>query len=709
MAVETLAETTGNTETTGPDRVQTRRSIWLLAGGLGLTYLLTWLGSFTVPMVAAMEALADGPSPYFVFEHAALLYLWTPLAVLAACLAFLAPGLLISLRFNRGKDRLGIWALKGFAWSVLALPLMTLVLQLVFGAPLSPLAFLLGLTGLCLASFALAWPSLTAPGFSWSFVRTRVPDLTMSFAVAGLSILLLSPKFYWEDMNGDGAHLFVSTLNYVTGISPFWPHETDVNLNGFPTLNAVLQFFPSAWFVQVFGETALSLRLVYILGLIVMAIAVMEAMRDARVLQAPWRVAGAVGAALLLYGYALAFNTSYDPYFADIALPMAREPLVVAAFLGFVLFALKQSYVWMVVFAALSYMAAPNGLILIGFWSGTLFLVSAKFWPIRFETIKSWPIKGPAIALGIIFGVVIGFGLLQAVLLATEAASFGDEYGATAILKRLRYISVDSWERFLYWILPCGIIPALALLLWGWQDRASRALTLACLFYFGFFYVQGYRILPHHFAPLMVLPLIVLWRLQPTGFKRFETALPPIAVATCAIAAFIITPQHLTPHRHASAFAAKIAVTDAVSVTISPEAYTAFDNLFRSAFPAGFTEADWRDAYHGAGVAWYVHAIAPKAEAQDVVYYVRRPGAPVMANALVLAEWEGWTLVTLNEQTYLEDRYQSGIPSSISAVLYVPRDHVFGRGDRSGDRHVFDLANLIMKPKSNANEPTEGE
>ncbi len=685
------------------------RSTLMVAVGLALTYILTWLGTLSVPSVIAMDALADGANPYFVLEHALLLYLWTPLVILAACAAFLAPGLLISLRFNQGQDSFGIWVLKGFVWSIVTLPLMTLLLQLILGAPLSTMSFFLGLVILCLASLGVAWRILNAPDFSWDFVQERVPDLAMTLGVAALTIIVLSPKFYWEDMNGDGAHLLVSTVNYVNGITPFWPYHTDVNLNGFPTLNALLQFFPSAWFVQLYGEAALSIRLVYVLSFIVMALTVMEMIRNERTIETPWRVSGAVGVALLLYGYALAFNTSYDPYFADIALPMTREPLVVLAFLGFVMFALKQNLVWMLIFAAFSYISAPNGLILMGLWCGSLFLVFAKFWPISLDTIKSWPIKAPAIALGCVFAVFIGIGVLQAVLLATESASFGNEYGAMGILKRLRYLTFDTWARFSYWILPCGILPAVALLFWNWQDRTSRTLTLTCLFYFGFFYVQGYRILPHHFAPLMVLPLIILWRLKPIGLNGLTKALPPAAVAGCVVAAFLITPQHVAPHRHASEFAAKIGVTQEVSETITHEHYVAFDNLFRLAFPAGFTEADWREAYHGAGVAWYVHAIQPKAEGQEIVYFVRRPGAQVVENELVLAEWDGWTLVTLDEQTYLEDRYQARIPSTISTIMFVPRDVVFGRGERSGDRHVFDLANLVRRPQSNANASTEGE
>lgn len=685
------------------------RSTLMIAAGLALIYVLTGLGTLSVPHVIGMDALADGPNPYFVLDQALLLYVWTPLVILAACVAFLAPGLLISLHLNQGQDSFGIWILKGFVWSIVTLPVMTLLLQLILGAPLSTMSFFLGLVALCLASLGLAWRTLNAPNLSWDFVQERIPDLAMTFVVAALTIIVLSPKFYWEDMNGDGAHLLVSTVNYVNGITPFWPYHTEVNLNGFPTPNALLQFFPSAWFVQLYGEAALSIRLVYVFSFIVMALTVMEMIRHERTLETPWRVTGAVGAAFLLYGYALAFNTSYDPYFADIALPMTREPLVVLTFLGFVMFALKPNLIWMLVFAAFSYMSAPNGLILMGLWCGSLFLVSAKFWPISINTVKSWPIKAPAIALGSVFAVFIGIGVVQAVLLATETASFGNEYGAVGILKRLRYITPDTWARFGYWILPCGILPAVALLFWNWQDRASRALTLTCLFYFGFFYVQGYRILPHHFAPLMIFPVIVLWRLIPVGLKGLNTTLPPTALAGCAVAAFLITPQHVAPHRHASEFAAKIGVTQEISETITHEDYVAFDKLFRVAFPAGFTEADWRDAYHGAGVAWYVHAIQPKAERQEIVYLVRRPGAQVVENELVLAEWDGWTLVTLDEQSYLEDRYQAGIPSTISAIMYVPRDVVFGRGERSGVRHVFDLAKLVRRPQPNANASTEGE
>ena len=71
---------------------------------------------------------------------------------------------------------------------------------------------------------------------------------------------------------------------------------------------------------------------------------------------------------------------------------------------------------------------------------------------------------------------------------------------------------VHDTERFLYLLIPCGLVPAAAMLLTRNQDRYTRVLTLVIIGYFGFFYIRAFVAL-HHFAPAMILPTIVLWRI----------------------------------------------------------------------------------------------------------------------------------------------------------------------------------------------------
>nr|WP_070961354.1 hypothetical protein [Hyphomonas sp. Mor2] len=681
-----------------------RSPVQTFGGVMAVCLLVTGIGVYTLPGIAELQMLADRANPYFVPEHAAYLYLWVPLVTIAACISALAPGLLISLGRNKGADSFGVWVLKGFALSTFIVSLMAAMLQGVLGGPVTGLTFFFGLAFLTVACFAYVFRQDRRARLDWTFLQGRAPEILLALMLPVLTLLILSPKFYWEDFNGDGAHLYLASLQYLQSGSPFWASGTGDELSSLPTLNAVLQFFYSSWFMRLFGETAFALRMVYLLGAMVVAITVMELVRFRGQLAAPWRVAGAVGAALLLFGYTLAFNTSYDPYFADIALPLAREPFIIVNFIGFALFGLLKRPVWMAVFGVLSYASGPNGLILMGLWTGSLFLVSSRFWPINVATIKSWPIKEFVLALGIIALVAVGYSLLEGMLTGFGLASFGSEFGSAAILERLRYISIDSWQRFAFWILPCGILPVLALLFWRWQDQISRAMTLTCLFYFGFFYLQGFRILPHHFAPIMVLPLIVLWRLNPSIERMKTTILPAGAVMGCVIAAVLVTPQTLQIHRTGSQLATKIELQDVRAHPVDIEAYTAFDALFGQAFPRRFSESSWRDGYFGAPIAWYVHALQPQAGDATTNYVVRRPGGVAGSDETLIAEWEGWTVTTLSTEQYIADRDRAGIPSSIAENLYVSRDTIFGRGERWGNRRVFDLAKRLGQSDTDAED-----
>ncbi|MCR9077510.1 MAG: hypothetical protein NXH78_00295 [Hyphomonadaceae bacterium] len=666
-----------------------------LAAIVVLASALTLLGVQSVPGLASLHQLADGPNPYFIPQHTAFLYVWIPLVTVAGCLALLLPGLLISLSLNKGKDTFGVWVLKGFAFSTLIVSLMASGAQIVLGAPLVGSGFAISLAvlnGLCLAFAYLR--NQSAP-ISWQFLAGRIPDLILGLAAPILILLLFSPKFYWEDFTGDGAHLFLATLQYVQSGSPLWPAGSPDVLSNFPTLNAVLQLFASSWFVRLFGETAFAIRAVFLFGTMILAITLMEIIRFRHQISVPWRVAGALGAALLLYAYVLCFNASYDPYFADIGLPTSREPAIVFTFLGFVLFGMMKRYAWMIIFAALSYTAGPNGLILMGLWTGSLFLVSSRLWPLNTDALRTWPIKDTAIGLGVIGGVFIAFAILESLLAVFGLANIGTEFGGSAILQRLRYVTIDTWQRFAFLILPSGILPVIALAFWAWQDRVSRAMTLTSLFYFGFFYVQGFRILPHHFAPVMVLPLIVLWRLAIPNPQVLRNGLPALAVFGCAVAAVIVTPQTMQVHRVGSQFGASIQVQEVELSPMDTESFVAFDQLFKQAAPRRNVESAWQKGYIGKSSAWFIHALRPKSGNQEITYVVRRPGVAQRDHETLLAEWEGWTLVTVSEDQYHADLSQSGIPSSISPVFYVLRDTVFGKGERGGNRRVIDVLKFL--------------
>jgi len=92
-------------------------------------------------------------------------------------------------------------------------------------------------------------------------------------------------------------------------------------------------------------------------------------------------------------------------------------------------------------------------------------------------------------------------------------------YAADTILDRFRYIRVDDWHRLIWVVVAGGFLPAAALFAVRRQDQIARSLTLATLGYFVVFYFPAFTNL-HHFAPVMILPVIVFWRIALTGQHR---------------------------------------------------------------------------------------------------------------------------------------------------------------------------------------------
>ena len=107
-------------------------------------------------------------------------------------------------------------------------------------------------------------------------------------------------------------------------------------------------------------------------------------------------------------------------------------------------------------------------------------------------------------------------------------------YASGSILDRVRYLTFTDVRRVLFLVVPGGILPAFALLFWRRQDPLARQLTLFCVLYFLFFYVQAFVSL-HHFVPVMVLPVVVYWRIALTGNARW-----PVGAAVFAAAVSLV-------------------------------------------------------------------------------------------------------------------------------------------------------------------------
>lgn len=663
----------------GPPPVAPRQAGIRTPGAPGAALVLalagiSWAGLDVVGSIAAKSDLASGPSPYFVADQALLLYVGAPLVILAASALFLAPGLLLTLAAGRRDERFELWLLKGFTLSVFGVPTLAAIVQTASGLEVVGGAYVLFLLFLCLPGLALLARRGAPPLFAG-----RATDIAVMTLVPALVLVALAPKFHWEALNADGAHAFLSAQLFVSKGLPFWPPES--TLAGYPSTTMMTETFLQAGLVRVFGAHEAAVRAAFLPGVAVLAGVLLSFVRD-QAGRTPLPPALGIAAALLLFSFVLAFNPSYNSYFAEVALPMVREPPILLGFLGYVLFFLERRPVWMAVVSTLALLTASNGILLIGFFLGAYFLLTR---PLPFRQV----IGGGLIALAVSVLALTAMEILDALGVTRTSG----EFGAAAILTRLRFVTIFDTQKMLFWLLPCGLLPGLALLAWRWQDRLSRMLTITTLAYVLFFYVQAYRILPHHFAPAMVLPLIVFWRLRPV--QAFRTPALAMALGGLLAGAWMSWPDTLRPNTYAREFSKRVVISDAGGAPLDIERMNAVMALLHDAFPRLWTDADLRKRYLLEPPAVYVYARATTDPAVVADYAIRSATEAVSGGETIIGETaDGYVLVVRKRAIFEKDLKAPGIPRSISEAYRVPRKKIFGYGAREEPYPVWDLAKI---------------
>lgn len=501
--------------------------------------IVSVLGQGAVPAVLGLRYLAQESSSYWQPAHGLLLYVWTPFVVLAGCLLVLGPGFLLALGLDRGRSGFVGVVFKAYGITLVPLSLILMVADKAWGIPITGLAFIAVILGIGGAVYLALWRGGLYTRIDWAIFDRRAADLIVAMALPMLLIGLFSPKFYWEDLNGDGAHVLWVVWAFVQKGLPVWP-----SLSGGDELyppQVLTEVFNASFFVRLFGLNELAVRVPLAMGMGLLVLAIMGAIRRGG------RVAGAevaisVGAVLLLVSFVLAYQASYDPNFADAAMPAAREPFVSFVFLGFIWFFSNRNLIWTALFVAMLSFTVPSAPILVGLWMIATFLA----WRLR-----EWSVFGAAIA-----ALFLSVAIMQAIPWVLEWAGFletGAEFSGHSIARRLRYIVLFDFSRILYWLLPGAIVPGLTMLLWWRQDRFSRAITLTVVAYVGFFTLQAYRILPHHFSPAMIFPLIVFWRLDGAMARARHFAL--VLIVGAVVAATLSQPRTFQAYTGVSRFA----------------------------------------------------------------------------------------------------------------------------------------------------------
>lgn len=461
--------------------------------------LYFWSG--VIGAAAREIRLAYGSHPYFVPEHAFLLYFAAPVIALSAGVLLLSPGLFLSRATGASED-LPEWMISGLIFSIGIVSIVTTITQELMGTPLRGTSFLcivlacyIGCTmvGLLLRRKSHRATQLFRPD-------TRA-TLSIATAIPLILAIALAPKIYWESFNGDGLHLYESARLLLFQPSPFWP-ESAGPVAGFPNLKAVLFVFPVSWFVRLFGEFEASARLPYLLLQPVLYVAIIGLVEQGRVrkLGVPERILIAI--ALLLLCLVTAFSATEDPYSSDMALPGVQDTLFMIVLCGLILAFLREKTGWAVAYTALAYMTSPNAIPIIGLW-----LLSA--------IVLIRPLQGALILkIGATLAAVAALDTVPPILLKLAgAAPPHEEHGIWNLIPRLVDVQIRQLPRFAWAFAPVGICPAIALVSYKWQDQTTQAIALTAFSGFCFYYFQS-QIALHYFMPVAILSLIAFWRTE---------------------------------------------------------------------------------------------------------------------------------------------------------------------------------------------------
>ncbi len=638
--------------------------------------VIVFLGRDISRSLDGMTALSAGPSPYFISREALFLYLWAPIAALCASALFMAPGLLLALGAGPRDERFELWLLKGFVLSLFGVPVVAALVQAATGHEMTGSAYVVLLLALCLPGLGMIARQGGAP-----VLTGRSIDVAVMIGLPFVVLVLMSPKFYWENFNDDGAHSFLNTLLFIGRGIPFWPPGKS-SITGYPSTTMMTETFLQTGFVRLFGPYESALRFAYLPGISVLAGVLLAFARGAG---GPTRATVALGIAaqLLLFSFVMAFNPSYNLYFADVALPMTREPLIMLGFIGAVLFFADGRYVWMGVVSCLGLLSAPNGLLLMAFFLASCLLLTRPV-PLRKIVIAG------AISVGIVMLATVAMILLDRIGVTQR----GGEFGSESVLRRLRFVTLVDTQRLLFWLLPAGILPGLALLAWRWQDHLSRCLTLTAVIYVLFFYVQAYRILPHHFAPAALLPIIVFWRLRPVAAAPIPALVA--GLLGVAAAAWLSWPDTLRLNSHNRAFGQRLALDASIDPFVDPGSLGTYTALMLAAFDPARNGAEAADYYIQELTAAFVYARRPKPEGMLPDYVVRPATDPTAPGEEVIGEAvKGMVLVVRDPAIYARDLKPVNAPVSIARAYRVPRDTIFGRGLHDKTRIIWDLAQIM--------------
>lgn len=630
--------------------------------------------------VAELYPAALPPHPYLRVEHALLLYVATPLVILAAVLVLAAPGAFLVLAFGRAATA-GVLVIRSAATAWGAHVAAFFVLHAITPGTPSRNSFFVTLVG----AGVITWLALLARvrrGAASPLPMTEGADRALFGWMTALPVLLtvlLLPVLFWQDFNPDGLEMLTIGRSLDRWMIPRLPTGEATGLG----LGMMTVAWPVHWFITLFGrlEAAARLPVVLYMPVLVAGIAAVAEIGMPRRL-----TRGELASIVLAAGafvVALGFNATYHPYSADIASPANIDIAMVALMLAMIhaLFAGQRR--WLIACTVLAYFTRPTAVMLLGLIA--IAIVVGDFATIRRRDPR---LVDVAAALGVCLVLLLAFERLFALLANVDFAEGSEHIGA-----RVRYLRFDDVRRLLYVLVPSGILPAFALLAYRRFDPPGRLLALVTVGYFAFFYVLAFHVL-HHFAPVMVLPVVFYWRLMLRTPAR--VAITALTAAFAGVGLLLSLPKSMAIDRSERDIGRQLVYR----IGEYDGDYSGWRTAFRSkdALDALF-DPYWKNPdpeHQRLGSAWleihYSHRGEPGPE---VNFVVDRPGRAAPPDFSVVLLTDSEAVYVRDRERWRRERYRDFDLRFRSPLYDIPRESMLAIWGVPAHRYTIDLRAIV--------------
>lgn len=652
------------------------RTLAAVAVGVGIA---CWSASGLVERAATVFSAGGPANSYFVPSRALLLYLGVPLATTLAVATAMAPAFLLVAAWGRARSATE-WAATALVVAFAVNGVGLAVANAVGGFSMDPTAGRVGL----LALTVIAGVTLVVRAH-----RTALPlpgtttDLRRAVWTVAIPVVLtigLLPVLLWQDFNPDGLEALSMGRSLGAHVLPRLPTGYASGLS----LGMVTSSYPVSWFVTWFGPTEIAARAPLLMYAPLLFLIVLGCAEHDRSRRATFGEEAALFLGVLGFLVALAYNNSYHPYFADIASPANLDILAVTLMAAIVYFHWTDRPALLVATALLATFNRPTGVLFLG-----LLVIGASI-SRRPSGVRDLVGRVGPLVIAAIACVAAG-AVYERLVVPTLGIPLEDP--GAQIGWRLRYFTVDDIGRLAYLVLPSGVVPAVALFAWPKLDPRARALSVAVLGYFVFFYLRAFVAL-HHFAPAMLLPLVVLWRwaLDARPDRRRTAAVAAVA----ALAVLSSLPRNLDVHRTMRGVGA--------ATVYEPGDYLGSWTELRDAFEAkdvldSIFRPYWDVPDPGAeliGAPWVqVHYASTAPPDDSPRYLVTSAGAPSSGRWLDVAGTEGTAFVA-DSSSWAADRSTAPTTDFASRWYAIDRETLFPRLGIPAGNYSFDLREVLL-------------